>query len=80
MRGQGGYLIIERLTIVKDTIENGYYPSLALLRKRVLDRLGTDVSIPTLRRDLNFLRCRFGIDIKYDSYRQGYYIEPVDTN
>ena len=80
MRAQGGYLIIERLTVVQEAIENGNYPSIASLRKKVLDRLGTNVSIPTLRRDLDFLRRRLGIDIRYDLYRRGYYIEPTDSN
>ena len=80
MRAKQNYLIIERLKIVQESIEIGNYPSIALLRKKILDRLGTDVSILTVRRDLDFLRYRFGINIRYDSYRRGYYIEPADSN
>ena len=79
-RAKQNYLLVERLMVVQDAIENGNYPSITSLRKKVLDRLGADVSIPTLRRDLDFLRSRIGIDIRYDTYRQGYYIEPAVSN
>lgn len=79
-RAKQTYLLVERLTIVQEVIENGNYPSIASLRRKVLDRLGTDVSIQTLRRDLAFIRSRMGIDIRYDSYKQGYYIEPAESN
>ena len=79
-RAKQGYLMIERITIVRESIESGLYPSATLLRKRVMDKLGTAVSLPTLYRDLNFLRNRCGVNIKYESYKQGYYIEAVDSN
>ena len=79
MRTKQNYLMIERLTIVREYIESGFYPSTALLRKNVMDRLGTDVSLPTLYRDLSFLRNRCGLDIEYDSYRHGYYIKSADS-
>ena len=71
--------MIERLTIVRESIESGFYPSTALLRKTVMDKLGTDVSLPTLYRDLSFLRDRCGLDIEYDFYRHGYYIKAADS-
>ena len=79
MRTKQNYLMIERLTIVRESIESGFYPSTTLLRKNVMDRLGTDVSLPTLYRDLKFLRDRCGLDIEYDFYRHGYYIKPADS-
>ncbi len=79
MRKKQTYLMIERLNIVQKSIESGFYPSVTLLRKNVMDRLGTEVSLPTLYRDLNFLRNRCGIGIEYDSYRHGYYIKSADS-
>lgn len=79
-RAKQSYLLLERLTIVRESIEFGFYPSATVIREKVMDKLGITVSLSTLFRDLNFLRDRCGVNIKYDSYRQGYYIEPAESN
>lgn len=75
MRASQNYLLVERLAIIRESIESGFYPSTTKLKKNVLDKLGVNVSVQTLFRDLNFLRYRCGIEIQYDSSRRGYYIK-----
>ena len=68
------YLMVERLNIIVDCIASGFYPSRTVLMNKVLNCLGTKISIPTFYRDICFLRERMGVDIKWDSIRRGYYL------
>ena len=74
MRSKQNYLLIERLEVIRKTLKAGLYASTTLLKKRIMDSLGTEVSSQTLYRDVNFLRDRMGLDIRYDSSKRGYYI------
>jgi hypothetical protein len=74
MRASQNYLMVERLGIVSDCILSGCYPSSSMLAKRVETILGTKPSIPTIYRDIEFLRDRQGLYIVWDASRKGYVI------
>ena len=68
------YLLIERLDIVKNCIESGMYPSSTVLIETILNKLGTEVSVATIYRDIEFLRSRCAMNICFDSSKKGYYV------
>lgn len=72
MQAKQTYLLIERLFIVKKCIESGIYPSSTVLIETVLDKLGTEVSVSTIYRDIEFLRSRCAMNIFFDSSKKGY--------
>ncbi|MBR5097077.1 MAG: WYL domain-containing protein [Treponema sp.] len=61
------HLMLERLTKIHAKIKSGCYPNSQQLA------YDNEVSIPTISRDIQFLRDRFGAQIEYDSARRGYY-------
>ncbi len=74
MRANQTYLLVERLEIVKKCIEEGFYPTSTALIQKLQKELGTEVSVLTVYRDIEFLRDRCGMKITFDSYKRGYYI------
>ena len=74
MRAKQSYLLLDRIQIVRRKIEEGYFPSITDLIETVLYELGIKVSVNTIYRDLDFMKDRYGINIKYDSVMKGYYI------
>ena len=60
-------LMLERLSKIHAKIKSGCYPSTKDLA------VDNEVSIPTISRDIQFLRDRFNADIEYDAVNRGYY-------
>lgn len=61
------HLMLERLSKIHAKIKSGCYPNTQQLA------FDNEVSVPTISRDIEFLRDRFGADIKYDASQRGYY-------
>ncbi len=61
-----------RLTIEK--INSGRYSSFQQI-KDFLVRYGFNISNRTLQRDIEQIRFEFGVEIKYDRYKNGYFID-----
>lgn len=73
MPTRGTYLMVERLVIIQNSIRDDYYPNSTTLQKKVKAELGIEFSIPTLSRDIDFLRNRMNCPIEYDIHQKGYY-------
>lgn len=61
------HLMLERLSRIHAKIKSGCYPNTKQLA------YDNEVSIPTISRDIEFLRDRFGAPIDYDAAQRGYY-------
>lgn len=61
------HLMLERLSKIHAKIKSGCYPNSQQLA------FDNEVSLPTISRDIQFLRDRFGADIQYDAAQRGYY-------
>lgn len=61
------YPILERIVKIHAEIKSGKYPNVGELAKRL------EVSIPTINRDVDFLKNRFNAPIEYDAKKRGYY-------
>lgn len=61
------YTIIERLLFINKKISNNLYPNPKELARDL------EVSVPTIYRDINFLRDRLRAPLEYDSFNMGYY-------
>lgn len=68
-RHTDSHLMFERLTRIHAKIKSGCYPNSQQLA------FDNEVSVPTISRDIEFLRDRLGADIKYDAFHRGYYYE-----
>lgn len=68
-RHTDSHLMFERLTRINAKIKSGCYPNSQQLA------FDNEVSVPTISRDIEFLRDRLGADIKYDAFHRGYYYE-----
>lgn len=66
--------IIRRYTLEIEKIESGQYPSFAEIRDYLFDH-GFEISERTLQRDIEHIRFEFGIEIKYDNFKNGYIID-----
>ena len=75
MRTKQNYLLIERLGVLSDCIASGCYPSRNTLMNKIEEKLGERISLATLYRDIRFLRDRMSMNIQWDYYRGGYYID-----
>ncbi len=74
MRAKQTYLLLERLEIIKKSIEAGFYPTSTALIQAVQNELGMKVSVSTIYRDIDFLRDRCGMRIAFDPAKKGYCI------
>lgn len=63
------HLMLERLSKIHAKIKSGCYPNTHQLA------FDNEVSVPTISRDIEFLRDRFGAPICYDATQRGYYYE-----
>ena len=63
------HLMLERLSKIHAKIKSGCYPNTQQLA------FDNEVSVPTISRDIEFLRDRFGAPICYDAVQRGYYYE-----
>ncbi|RKE04175.1 helix-turn-helix transcriptional regulator [Marinifilum flexuosum] len=65
---------IKRYLLVLEKVKRGFYPS----RQDLIDYLndqGLKCSTRTFQRILESIRNEFGVEIKYNSHKQGYYID-----
>ena len=64
---------VERMMTIHHRIQNGSYPNCTQLARDI------EVTTRTIKRDVDFMKCRLNLPIEYDSRRFGYYYsEPVD--
>jgi predicted DNA-binding transcriptional regulator YafY len=65
---------IRRYTLEIEKISSYRYPSFQVLQNFLHDH-GLEISKRTLQRDIEDIRYEFGVDIKYDRNKRGYYID-----
>jgi len=65
---------IRRYSLVIEKIRNGQYPSFREIRD-FLHQQGFQVGDRTIQRDMEQIRFEFGIEIKYNHTRRGYFID-----
>lgn len=70
--------IIRRYTLEIEKIDRGQFPSFREIRDFLFDH-GFEVSDRTIQRDIEQIRFEFGIEIKYDRDRDGYYIDTENS-
>jgi proteasome accessory factor B len=64
---------LERMMQIHQRIQKGAYPNCTQLAGEI------EVTSRTIKRDVDFMRCRLNLPIEYDSRRYGYYYSrPVD--
>src|SRR5690554_5411724 len=66
--------IIRRYTLEIEKIKRGQLPSFKEIKDYLHDH-GFEVGDRTIQRDIEQIRFEFGIEIKYDRARNGYYID-----
>lgn len=64
---------IRRYTLILEKVSKGHLPSFSELQK-YLSAHGFEVSQRTVQRDLEQMRTEFGMQIDYDRFRNGYFI------
>ncbi len=69
---------IKRYTLTIEKINSGQYPSFQQI-KDFLFEYGFAVSNRTLQRDIEQIRFEFGVEIKYDRYKNGYFIDKEES-
>lgn len=65
---------IKRYTLIIEKIGRNQYPSFEIIRDYLYDH-GFEISARTIQRDIEQIRFEFGVEIKYDRTRNGYYID-----
>lgn len=69
---------IKRLALIIEKVSRSHYPTKTEIRDFLMDT-GLKVSDRTLDRDFEKLRDEFGIELKYDSGKNGYHILKEDS-
>lgn len=70
--------IIRRYTLVIEKIKSNRFPSFEEIKDFLFDH-GFEVSSRTIQRDIEQIRYEFGIEIKYDHNRNGYFIDEENS-
>lgn len=65
---------IRRYTLEIEKIRRGQYPSFQAIKDYLFEH-GFEIGDRTIQRDIEQIRFEFGIEIKYDRYKNGYYID-----
>lgn len=65
---------IRRYTLIIEKINSGQYPSFREILD-YLEQFGFELSKRTVERDFGAIRDEFGIEITYDRYKDGYFID-----
>ncbi|MDA3905143.1 MAG: WYL domain-containing protein [Bacteroidales bacterium] len=65
---------IRRYTLIIEKIGRNQFPSFSIIKEYLFEQ-GFEVSARTIQRDIEQIRFDFGIEIKYDRTRNGYYID-----
>lgn len=74
------YRTIKRFSLEIEKIKRGQYPSFEEIQNFLLEH-ETEISPRTLQRDIESVRYTFGLVIKYDRHKNGYYVdEEVSLN
>jgi predicted DNA-binding transcriptional regulator YafY len=65
---------IRRYTLVIEKVRRGQLPSFQDIKDYLFEH-GFEISDRTIQREIEQIRFEFGIEIKYDRYKNGYYID-----
>lgn len=65
---------IRRYTIILEKVNTNQFPSAQQILD-YLEEIGLKISKRTLERDFDAIRNEFGVEITYDKYKRGYYID-----
>ncbi|MCH8317613.1 MAG: WYL domain-containing protein [Bacteroidetes bacterium] len=65
---------IRRYTLIIEKINRKQYPSFVTIKDYLFEQ-GFEVSARTIQRDIEQIRFDFGLEIQYDRYRNGYFID-----
>jgi len=65
---------IRRYTLEIEIIKKGHFPSFQEVKSYLFDH-GFEISERTIQRDIEQIRCEFGIEIKYNRNQNGYSID-----
>ncbi|MCB0472772.1 MAG: WYL domain-containing protein [Flavobacteriaceae bacterium] len=72
--------VIRRYTLIIEKIRRNQFPSFNVIKDFLFDN-GFEVSVRTIQRDIEQIRFEFGIEIKFDRGRNGYFIDTeLSTN
>src|SRR5437867_10699291 len=64
---------LERMLLIHEKLQSGVFPNCSSLASE------TEVSARTIKRDIDFMKCRLNLPIEYHQKRYGYfYSEKVD--
>lgn len=66
--------VIRRYTLIIEKIRRNHYPSFETIKNFLFDH-GFEVSARTIQRDIEQIRFEFGIEIKYERTKNGYFID-----
>lgn len=69
---------IRRYSLIIEKIDRRHFPSLEEL-KSFLHNQGFEISARTLQRDIEQLRYDFGVEIEYDLFKNGYFINEIKS-
>lgn len=69
---------IRRYTLIIEKINFGQYPSFADIQD-YLDEFGFTLSKRTIERDFEAIRNEFGLEITYDRFKEGYFIDEENS-
>ena len=65
---------IRRYTLIIEKLRNNQHPSFDEIKKHLFS-VGFEISNRTIQRDIEQIRFEFGIEIMYDRFKNGYYID-----
>lgn len=69
---------IRRYTLEIEKIRRGQFPSFQEIKDYLFEH-GFEIGARTIQRDIEQIRFEFGIEIKYDRDKNGYYIDYVNS-
>jgi len=72
------YAVIRRYSLILEKLEHRHFPSIHDL-KSYLHKQGFEISKRTLQRDIEHLRMDFGVEVSYDNYKKGYYLNEANS-
>jgi len=65
---------IRRYTLIIEKLRRYQYPSFEEIKRHLFD-IGFEISARTIQRDIEQIRYEFGIEILYDRFKNGYFID-----
>lgn len=69
---------IKRYTLIIEKLERKHFPAFEDLKSMMIEE-GFSISVRTLQRDIEQIRNEFGVIIRYDKPKNGYYIDKDST-